>query len=97
MDPLVGESVIVADDTTKVELAVLVPSVEDISCGPSDAVGTVTCFVNDPVASVVAVTVELSGSVMVTVWFGRYPVPETVTVLPTAPLDEETVMLGVTV
>ena len=59
--------------------------------------GTVIIFVNEPVASVVAVAVEPSGSVMVTGELALYPVPCTVTVLGTGPLDGDTVKVGVIV
>ena len=51
-------------------------------------------FVNEPAESAVAVVVDPSGSVMVTVEPAAYPVPDTVTVLPTGPLVGWSVVVG---
>ncbi len=95
---LVGESEIVANDATNGELAVLVPSVAGIVWRPVVVeIGIVIIFVNEPLESVVAVVVEPSGSVMVTVEVALYPVPDTVTESPTFPLVGDTVIVGVIV
>ena len=91
--PLVGETVVVGD-TVNEELAVLVPSEEDIECEPAVELGIVIIFVNEPVESAVAVTWEPSGSVIVMVAPVAYPVPDMVTVLPTAPLVGDITVLA---
>ena len=59
--------------------------------------GIVIIFVREPVASVVPVVVEPSGSVIVTVELGAKPVSDMVTVLPAAPLAGDATVLAFTV